>query len=217
MTTKELLNNIATTAFGKAYQEEICNMYKRSVAAGHYVEEEKEYAEAISFLQSALSKEEAALFTEYEDTCTKIREFSATYGFQAGLLCGFKQFFTDDSDEDGGFTKYVSNQIAMMPNMRTYPESFNNIERRNLLYSAIIDKAPEDVHTHMVSVDCTWSQRAHSASINGFYCGYRGAMAIIDEVMPLPYSSAMNTGKTITMEYRLGFIQSFSEQEMKLV
>ena len=168
------------------------------------------------FLHSALSKEGLTLLTEYEDTCTHIREFSATYGFQAELLCGFLQFFTDDRTEDGGFTKFVSNQIAMMPNMRNYPKNFNNITHRNILYTKICDSNSKDICTHMVTLDCVWSQRAYSASIDGFYCGYRGAMAIIDEVMPLPYGSAMNISKLLTMEHRLGYIQSFSEQENSL-
>ena len=208
MTTKEFLAEICKNAFGNAFQAEIRNMYTRSVAAGNYTEEEKEYAEANTFLHTVLGLKDIALLDEYEDTCLKIQEFSAAYGFHAGLLCGFMQFFTDDRDEDGGFTKYVSKQIAMMPNMRSYPENYTNIERRNTLYSQLCKDKPEIIHDHMVSLDCAWSQRAHSASINGFYCGYHGAMNTVDEVMPLPYGSAMNDSKTITMEYRLGFVHS---------
>lgn len=95
----------------------------------------------------------------------------------------------------------------MMSNMRTYTENFGNIEKRNALYAQLSSK-PESVHTHMVAIDCTWSQRAYSASIYGFYCGYHGAMCIIDEVMPLPFSSAMNTRKTVAMTSRFGFVRS---------
>ena len=107
----------------------------------------------------------------------------------------------------GGFSKYVTQQISMMSNMRTYTENFGNIEKRNALYAQHSSK-PESVHTHMVAIDCTWSQRAYSASIYGFYCGYHGAMCIIDEVMPLPFSSAMNTRKTVAMTSRFGFVRS---------
>lgn len=64
----------------------------------------------------------------------------------------------------GGFSKYVTQQISMMSNMRTYTENFGNIEKRNALYAQLSSK-PESVHTHMVAIDCTWSQRAYSASI----------------------------------------------------
>lgn len=207
MTTKEFLSDICQNAFGDAYQNEIRNMYVQSVTAGNYTEEEKEYKEATEYLRTVFDSEEIALLNEYERTCADIQIFSASYGFRAGLLCGFKQFFTEDAAEDGGFTKYVSHQIAMMPNMRTHPENYKNIEHRNDLYSQLSSKS-EIVHTHMISMDCAWSQRAHSASINGFYCGYHGAMSVIDEVMPLPFGSAMNSSKTVMMAHRLGFIRS---------
>ena len=60
----------------------------------------------------------------------------------------------------GGFSKYVTQQISMMSNMRTYTENFGNIEKRNALYAQLSNK-PESVHTHMVAIDCTWSQRAY--------------------------------------------------------
>lgn len=210
MTTKEFLAEICQNAFGDAYQKEIRNMYDRAIAAGNYTEEETEYKEATDYFRTSFDSTEIALLDEYERTCTDIQAFSAAYGFRAGLLCGFKQFFTNDNDEDGGFYKSVSQQIAMMPNMCTYPENYKSIEHRNNLYSQLCNKS-EIVHTHMVSVDCTWSQRAYSASIYGFYCGYHGAMCIVDEVMPLPFGSAMNTRKTISMEHQLGFIPPRSE------
>ena len=207
MTTKDFLNDICQNAFGDAYQKEIRNMYSRSVSAGNYTEEETEYQEATDYLHTVFNSKEIALLDEYEHTCAEIQDFSASYGFRAGLLCGFKQFFTNDHNEDGGFSKYVSQQIAMMPNMCTYSENFQNIEHRNTLYSQLCNKS-EIVHTHMVSLDCTWSQRAYSASIYGFYCGYHAALTIIDEVMPLPFTSALNIRKTLMMEHRLGFIKT---------
>jgi len=204
MTTKEFLAEICQNAFGDAYQEEIRNMYSRFVSEGNYTEEETEYSETVSYFRTVFDSKELALLEAYETTCTKIQEFSASYGFRAGLLCGFKQFFTDDNEVDGGFSKYVSQQIAMMPNMRTYAENFQNIEHRNTLYSQLCKKS-EAVHKHMISMDCNWSQRAYSASIYGFYCGYHGAMNIIDEVMPLPFGSSMNTRKTVAMTHWFGF------------
>lgn len=205
MTTKEFLAEICQNAFGDAYQKEIQNMYAQSVAAGNYTEEEKEYIEATDYLRVVFDSNDISILDEYEHTCADIATFSAAYGFRAGLLCGFKQFFTIDSEEDGGFLKHVFQQIAMMPNMQTYPENYKNIERRNALYAQLCHKS-ETVHTHMVSLDCAWSQRAYSASIYGFYCGYHGAMHIIDEVMPIPTGSAVNTRKAVAMGNWFGFL-----------
>lgn len=210
MTTKEFLQEICQNAFGSTYQAGIQHMYNRSVSAGNYTEEEKEYQEATTYLRATFEPKEISLLDEYENTCADIQAFSASYGFLTGLLCGFKQFFTNDSDEDGGYSKHVFQQIAMMPNMQTYPENFENVERRNKLYAQLCRKS-EIVHTYMVSMDCTWSQRAHSASIYGFYCGYHGAMGIIDEVMPLPFCSTSNTRKTVAMANWFGFLKPVFE------
>ena len=210
MTTKEFLAEICKNAFGDAYQKEIQNMYAKSVAAGNYTEEEKEYTEATDYLRTVFDSNETALLDEYEQACADIATFSAAYGFRAGLLCGFKQYFTNDHDEDGGFSKHVSRRIATMPNMQAYPENYKNIERRNVLYSQLCHKS-EAVHTHMVSLDCAWSQRAYSASIYGFYCGYHGAMRIIDEVMPTPISSTMNTRNAVAIKNWFGLSESLFE------
>lgn len=210
MTTKEFLKDICQNVFGNTYQEEIRNMYSRSVSDGNYVETEREYREGIAYLRSVFDPKDTAILEEYENICTQILEFSSSYGFRAGLLCGFKQFFTNDSDEDGGFTKHVFQRIGMMPNMRTYSDYYKNIAHRNDLYSQLCDGRSEAVHTHMVSLDCAWSQRVYSASINGFYCGYHGAMGIIDEVMPLPSGSAMNSSKTVSMTDWFGFTHPIS-------
>ena len=50
------------------------------------------------------------------------------------------------------------------------------------------------------------SRGKEKAAIYGFYCGYHGAMCIVDEVMPLPFGSAMNTRKTIAMANWFGFL-----------
>lgn len=67
----------------------------------------------------------------------------------------------------GGFSKYVTQQISMMSNMRTYTENFGNIEKRNALYAQLSSK-PESVHTHMVAIDCTWSNEPTARQSTGF-------------------------------------------------
>ena len=98
MTTKEFLAEICQNAFGDAYQKEIQNMYAQAVAAGNYTEEEEEYTDATDYLRAVFDSNEISMLDEYEHTCADIAAFSAAYGFRAGLLCGFKQFFTIDSE-----------------------------------------------------------------------------------------------------------------------
>lgn len=213
MTTRKLIEAIATNAFGEGFQEEIRNIYRRDVANGEFAAEEKDYADAIAALMAALSSEKTSLLSEYEETCVKIREFSASYGFIAGLYCGFKQYFTPEREDDGGFGRYVSDDIALMPKMKRHFENYANIEHRNEIGTSIIDGMDEEMHEHFVSVECAWSQRAHSASINGFYAGYRAALAILDRIEPFSCCSVKMNSKVLSMEHRLGYIRSFEEIE----
>lgn len=213
MSTLKLLKAIAEYALGKDFQKEMEINYQKRVSAGEYGNIEDEYTAALTTLQSSLTSEKRQFFCEYEATCTEIRKYSASYGFKAGMLCGFKQFFTSDHQDDGGFYQHVFSRISMMPQMCLHTENFNNIERKNKLFRAIQSGENETFSDCLLTVECTWSQRIYSACIDGFYCGYRGALAIIDTVMPLGHGSVQILSKLITMEHHLGFVKSYAQQE----
>ena len=213
MTTKELLKQMAIAAFGPAYQEAIRSVYQRDIENGKYEIVEKEYNTAKKALDSSLTEEKKQLLRDYENFACKVREFSANYGFRAGLLCGFKQYYTNDQADDGGFWQHVDCEIARMPNMKRYGENYTNIMRCHTLYALLSQREQEDIQELLVSVSCAWSQRCRSASVDGFYCGYRGAMEILDTVMPLGYGSLQITSKLIRMEHYWGYSLSCSEAE----
>lgn len=215
MSTQELLKTITEYALGDAFQNEMEMNYRKRVSAGDYGDIENEYAAAITALQPSLTVEKQLFFHKYEDACTAIRKYSSSYGFMAGVLCGFKQFFTADCQDDGGFYQHVFSRISMMPQMCLHTENYNNIKHKNELYRTIQSGESEDFSDHLLTVECAWSQRIYSASIDGFYCGYQGAMAIIDTVLPLGFGSVQISSKLITMEHHLGFIKSHAEQERK--
>ena len=213
MTTKNLIRLIASEGLGKAFHEEICNIYQRDVAKGDFATEEQDYITAMEAFAAILSPEKSTLLAEYEKTCTEIREYSASYGFIAGLYCCFKQYFTSERIDDGGFSKYVSDDIALMPKMKRHISNYANIEHRNEIGESLADEMDEALHEHLVSIECAWSQRAHSASINGFYVGYRAALAILDKIEPFSCCSVVMSSKVLSMEHRLGYIKSFEEVE----
>lgn len=68
----------------------------------------------------------------------------------------------------------------------------------------------------MTSICCYWDQAAHSASLNGFYCGYRAALGITFSVTPFNHYLSAVSSKLLTMEHRLGYIKSYSEIENEL-
>lgn len=139
------------------------------------------------------------------------REYDAKYGFLAGLHCGFKQFFTLNHDPDGGFSKYVSDEIYKMPQMMRHREYYAKIERRNQLAKALEAEVGCKNQYHLVSVACAWEQRSYSASIDGFFLGYHAAVAILGEVDPSSFPGLQMEGNILCMEHQLGFIRNQKE------
>lgn len=215
MNTNELLTKMGETAFGSLYHDEICAIFSRDVEAGKYGSEEKDYKAAKKRLQKLLPEGKLPLLTEYEALCMQIRQYSARYGFIAGVYCGFKQILTFDQEYDGGFEKYVVEDVALKPKMERHTQNYANIEKRNAIHQKLLDGESKKVSKDMVPVECYWSQAAHSASLNGFYCGYRAAGAITDTVALTENNYMRRVSKQITMEHALGYIESYAETERR--
>ena len=202
MTTRDFLSTIAANAFGETFLQEIGNVYQRNAEADGVDTLEADYLDAKNFLTAVLSPEKLAKLAAYENTCKSIWDFGARFGFEAGLFCGFKQFFTLNKDEDGGFYIHVDNEIATMPNMACHPENYQNIQQRNALLDELIN---DTIAEQLITVDCAWSQRERSASIHGFYCGYLGAMQIIDNVERSHGGSHSMQNQLLAMEQYFGY------------
>ncbi len=74
-----------------------------------------------------------------------------------------------------------------------------------------MDTLREEDKEHMVVVACAWQQRIYSAAMDGFYCCYRAAYDIMEEIIPLV--KVENMDKILTMEYYMGYIKPYSEVE----
>ena len=165
------------------------------------------YDAGIASMAQTLSLEKMSKLTEYENTCSSLREYAAKYGFLAGLFCGFKQSFTLKHESDGGFAKHVSDEIHKMPQMMRNREYYAKIEHRNHLAETLEAEVGCKNQYHLVSLACAWEQRAYSASIDGFYLGYHAAVAILEEVDLGSFPGLQMEGKILCMEHQLGFIR----------
>ena len=213
MTVKTTILEIAHGALGSSYLDAIKVMYQQAVENGVFETVETEYTAGIDELNTAFSPGQAERLAEYEHTCSSIRDFSARYGFLAGLYCGFKQYFTPEVEDDGGFLKYVNDEVGRMPRMKRHKEYFDDVIRRNKLARAMEEETDDTIRYHVVSVESAWGQRAYSASIDGFYLGYRAAIAILEKVEPQNWPALAMERNLLMMEHRLGFIKSYEEIE----
>lgn len=216
MFTKDFLAQIERAAFGPLFHEEIRCIFQKDIAKAKFGSEGADYLDAMKLLQKQLSAEKQMLLNDYEAVGQQIREFSAEYGFTAGIYCGFRQLFTHDCAVDGGFQKYVVEDISMKPKMEHHADNYANIEKRNVLYGQLSADESEATIERLVAVSCYWSQAAHSASLNGFYFGYRAALSIKDRIAPFEGDYMARVCKQLAMEHQLGYIESYSETERRL-
>lgn len=213
MTVKTTILEIGLRALGTAYLDAIEVMYQTAVEDGMLETVESEYATGVGKLNAVFSSEQTDRLAEYEHTCSSIRDYSARYGFLAGLYCGFKQYFTPEVEDDGGFMKYVNDEIGRMPRMKRHKGYFDDITRRNDLAYAMEEETDDTIRYHVVSIESAWGQRTYSASIDGFYLGYRAAIAILEKVEPQNWPALAMERNLLMMEHRLGFIKSYEEIE----
>lgn len=213
MAVKTTLSEIAHGALGSSFLNAIKVMYRQAVEDGVFETVESEYEAGVRELSAVFSSEQTDRLAEYEHTCSSIRDYSARYGFLAGLYCGFKQYFTPEVEDDGGFLKYVNDEIGRMPRMKRHKEYFDDVIHRNRLACAMEEEEDDTIRYHVVSIESAWGQRAYSASVDGFYLGYRAAIAILETVEPQNWPALAMERNLLMMEHRLGFIKSYEEIE----
>ena len=213
MAVKTTLSEIAHGALGSSFLNAIKVMYRQAVEGGVFETVESEYEAGVRELNAVFSSEQTDWLAEYEHTCSSIRDYSARYGFLAGLYCGFKQYFTPEVEDDGGFMKYVNDEIGRMPRMKRHKEYFDDVIHRNRLACAMEDETDDTIRYHVVSIESAWGQRAYSASVDGFYLGYRAAIAILEKVEPQNWPALAMERNLLMMEHRLGVIKSYEEIE----
>ena len=148
---------------------------------------------------------------QMEQAYIRRRNYAAQYGFKCGIFGAFRQYFGCSNANDGGFDDLVFQDLLMQPGMHRHNENYANIEMCNEIDRAIMDALSEENKEHMVSIACAWQQRVYSAAFDGFYCGYRAAYDLMEDLMPLV--KVQNMDKILTMEYHMGYIKPYSEVE----
>lgn len=216
MLTKEFLSAIHSAVFAPYFHEEIRSQFHADVERGYFAKEQQEYEQTSTQLRTGLTPEKQKALSEYESTSTLICEYSASFGFTAGIYCGFKQLFTADREEDGGFYSHVVDEIATRPRMERHQENYANVKKRHDIYDRITEGESKQTTDLMTIICCYWDQAAHCASLNAFYCGYRAALSITFSVTPFNHYLSAISSKLLTMEHRLGYIKSYSEIENEL-
>ena len=213
MSVASMLENLKSRALDSTYDAYICEEYdawsEKSFAA-----EEGEYDVAMQVLSKVLNAEQMdklkAMATAYQQN----REYASRHGFEAGLFSGFQLFFSLGSASEDGFERYLMKGLMEMPGMQRHVDYHARNDEILRLGKELDEELSEENKEHVVSVECAWGQRIHSAACHAFYCGYRAALRVIDTIGGL--ESARMIDHTLLLEYRLGYINSYEQVEREL-
>ena len=207
MQVRDIIFQMAQRAFSFQFHDGILDMY----SARDYGATEPDYETGFNQLASILTEDQMQALNHMENTYIARRNYAAQYGFKCGIFGAFRQFFGYSKANDGGFDDLVFQDLLMQPGMQRHHENYANIELCNEIDRAIMDALSEENKEHMVSIACAWQQRVYSAAFDGFYCGYRAAYDLMEDLMPLV--KVQNMDKILTMEYHMGYIKPYSEVE----
>lgn len=213
MKVQDMLTRMEQRAFNDEFMEVIIDYYKaeRQAPKGSSNITEDDFNTAMEVLLKIFTKEQKELVNQIESIHSESRFYAARYGFLCGLYSGFRQHFTFHAEFDGGFTSLVADDLFMQPKMQRHYENYNRHTKAQELEAKLSEELPEDMQEHMVSISCAWSNRIYNASFEGFYCGYRAAFDIADQITPMAKMNSIS--KILTTEYYMGYIKPFSEVE----
>ena len=207
MNVKKLLTGMESRAMDAQFQQDICALY----VPKDYGDTEPDCKSGYEHLLPLLTDEQKMSLEQMESSYIMRRSYAAIYGFKCGIFGAFRQYFGASQAHDAGFQDLVCDDLLTQPGMQRHHENYANIELCNEIDRSIMEALNEEDQEHMVSIACAWQQRVYSAAFDGFYCGYRAAYDLMEDLMPLV--KVENMDKILTMEYYMGYIKPFSEVE----
>ena len=211
MKINDVLTQIETAALGSDFNRAVEALYWDQVRKDQFDETENEYEEGKASLISLLTDERASSFNELETRYAENMEYASRFAFKCGVFSAFRQFFTANSEIDGGFDSVLSKSLSSMPGMKHHVNYYDNTQRCLEIIQRLNEGLSESAQVALTNVEYAWENRIHNTGLLGFYLGYRAAFDLMDEVRPLSRMECIS--KILTMEFALGFIQPYKEHE----
>ena len=212
MGVQEMLKEMSNRAFNASYDAYMRNAYDLW-AETDFKEEEHDYAKSVQDLDSVLTEEQRKKLKIMEENYRHNMEYASRYGFKAGLYSGFSQFFIGTEAAYDSFEATLMKNLMEMPGMIRHQSFYKRNDDNLTIANALKESLEDRIYEYIVSIECAWGQRIHSAAFHGFYCGYRAALNLIDDIKPLDSSRMIQ--HTLLLEYHLGYISSYDEIERR--
>lgn len=180
-----LLRSMQKKLFDRDFHGEIARKYNEVSAHGAYAIAEKEYVAAKPILMATFSTKEQKILEQMERLFSENRDYVGEYSYQAGIFCGFYEFFNkDDQLDDGGFDQYVFRELFEQPRIQEH-KCYDCLTRCNELEVILSNSTPPEISEHLTSIGVALEQRIYHAALYGFYMGYRSALMIVERINPL--------------------------------
>ena len=212
MGVQEMLKEMSNRAFNASYDAYMRNAYDLW-AETDFKEEEHDYAKSVQDLDSVLTEEQRKKLKIMEENYRHNMEYASRYGFKAGLYSGFSQFFIGTEAAYDSFEATLMKNLMEMPGMIRHQSFYKRNDDNLTIANALKESLEDRIYEYIVSIECAWGQRIHSAACHGFYWGYRAALNLIDDIKPLDSSRMIQ--HTLLLEYHLGYISSYDEIERR--
>jgi len=212
MQTRTIIKALRERVFDPAYTKALSDAYTEDVDNGNFKITEDEYAAAEVALQTGLSDEQKELLKAMELRHNENRQYAIEYAFFCGMLGAFEQYLVPDGRHRFDYSNSVAHSLFEVPGMERHRKYHENSQHNLVGFTALEDALDEELNYHIVSVSSAWGERVNHAAVCSYYCGYRTAIALIEEVVPLGAIEMM--GKILMTEYELGFTTPYWNREM---
>ena len=216
MYTHTFLEQVKEGVFQPYFMEAVLALQADRVAAGEYRTEVRDYEKGLAATLPTLNGEEKELFEEFEALYKIIREQYAMHGFIAGIYAGFRHIFTPYNETEGGFHKYVTDELMLKENMPRNQTLYHAVLRKNDIYDTLARGRVEDSYSPLVAITCYWDEMACSAGSLAFYMGYRAAHSITDRFGIIETNYEAKTAKLLMLEHAFGYIETVAERDRRM-
>lgn len=211
MNIRQELKELSARVFGGSFEELIRNSPAEKESDG-WEELESSYQVAKLTLGTAMNEaqtlELAGLETQYQAQQT----YAAQYSFYCGFYAGFEQFFKQDSSSENSFQRLVVDGLLKTPGMERHITFHKRSDQCLDIIFRLSEALGDEYDEHMASVEGAWEEQIFSAAHISFYCGYRAALAVQEQVRPL--CGGNMTRHILLTEYELGLTLPLSQREL---
>lgn len=216
MYTQTFLNQIEKAIFQPYFTKGILALQADRIEAGEYYAQVRDYQKGLASILPTFTVEEKPKFEEFESICRTIQEQYAFHGFVAGIYAGFRHIFTPHKEMDGGYNKYVMDELMSAKNMPRNQTLHHAVLARKEIYDILAEGRVKNSRSPLVSIACYWDEMACSAGSLAFYIGYRAAHSITDRFGLMETDYAAKIAKLLMLEHSFGYIETVAERDRRL-